>query len=127
MLNKLQIIGHVGRDAESRFTPSGQQVTNFSVACSEEFVNSSGEKVKKTIWVRVQSWGKLAEIVGQYVKKGMLIYVEGKLIGDEKGNPKIFETQTGHSSSFEMNAQTVKFLSKSEKVAAPEEQEDMPF
>lgn len=130
MLNKLQIIGRVGRDSESKFTPSGQQVTSFSVATSKEYTNKNGEKVKSTVWIRVETWGKLAEICASYVKKGMLVYVEGELKGDDNGNPRVWTKSDGTAaSSFEVNAQVVKFLSKVEGNASAEvtADESMPF
>ena len=81
---RIELIGHVGRDPEMRYTPSGQAVTSFSVAHTEQFT-SNGETRKKTIWIRVSTWGKLAETCNTSVKKGMLVRVEGKLTGDENG------------------------------------------
>lgn len=129
---KLELIGHVGRDPEMRYTPSGQAVTSFSVAHTEQFT-SNGETRKKTIWIRVSTWGKLAETCNQYVKKGMLVRVEGKLTGDENGNPRIYTKQDGNTAaSFEMTAFGVMFLSRSESSQAVERteeqaEEDFPF
>lgn len=115
MYQQLTIIGRVGRDPEMRFTASGQAVTNFSVAASEKYTNSSGEKVEKTVWFRVSAWGKTAEICKEYVKKGMLVQVTGKLSGDEGGNPKVYTKQDGTAAaSFEVTANNVLFLSKVE-------------
>lgn len=113
MYQQLTIIGRVGRDPEMRFTASGQAVTNFSVAVSEKYNNSSGEKVEKKVWIRVTAWGKTAEICKEYVKKGMLVQVTGKLSGDEGGNPKVYTKQDGTAAaSFEVTANNVLFLSK---------------
>ena len=107
---KVIIIGRVGKDAEMKFTPSGQAVTKFSVAVSESYTNGSGEKVKKTTWLRITTWGKLAENCNQYVKKGMELYVEGRLEPDEQGNPRLWTDKSGTSkSSFEVTASTVQF------------------
>lgn len=130
-LLKLEIIGNVGRDPEMRYTPSGQAVTSFSVAHTEQF-ESNGETRKKTIWVRVSVWGKLAEVCNKYVKKGMLVRVEGKLNGDNDGNPRIYNKQDGTpASSFEMTAFSVMFLSRVEETeqAAPDvgDGDNMPF
>lgn len=128
---KLEIIGHAGKDAEMRFTPSGQAITSFSVAHTEQYKNASGEQVKKTVWVRVSVFGKLAEVCNTYVKKGMLVRVEGRLTGDENGNPKIYNKQDGTpAASFEMIANSVLFLSKVEGNAQPEAaptDEEYPF
>lgn len=131
-LLKLEIIGNVGRDPEMRYTPSGQAVTSFSVAHTEQF-ESGGETRKKTIWVRVSVWGKLAEVCNEYVKKGMLVRVEGKLNGDNDGNPRIYNKQDGTpASSFEMTAFSVMFLSRrveGTEQATPDvgDGENMPF
>jgi single-strand DNA-binding protein len=129
---KVNIIGHVGKDAEMKYTPSGQAVTQFSVAHTEQYTNAGGEQVKKTVWVRVSAWGKLAENCSKYVRKGMLVHVEGKLNADENGNPKIYTKQDGTAgSNFDITAFTVLFLSKVEGNAQTEQveiaEEDVPF
>jgi single-strand DNA-binding protein len=96
-----------------RYTPSGQAVTNFSVAVNDNFTSSNGDKVERTIWVRVSTWGKQAEICNQYLKKGRKVLVEGRLVTDAStGGPRIWNRQDGTpSASFEVSAQTVRFLS----------------
>ena len=79
MLNKVQLIGHLGQDPEMRQTNSGDAVANFSIATSERWKDKAGERQEKTEWHRVVAFGKLADIIGQYVGKGSKIYVEGKL------------------------------------------------
>lgn len=107
------LVGNLGRDPEMRYAPSGQAVTNFSVAVNDNFTSSNGEKVERTIWVRVSTWGKQAEICNQYLKKGRKVLVEGRLVTDPNtGGPRIWERQDGSkSASFEVSAQTVRFLS----------------
>jgi single-strand DNA-binding protein len=107
------IAGNVGRDPEMRYTPSGQAVTSFSVAVNESYTNNNGEKVKKTVWFRVSAWGKQAEICNQYVKKGQMILVEGRLTGDQAtGGPRVWTGQDGQPrASFEISASVVRFLS----------------
>jgi len=107
------IAGNVGRDPEMRYTPSGQAVTSFSVAINEAYTSNSGEKVKKTIWFRVSAWGKQAETCNQYVKKGQMVLVEGRLTGDQTtGGPRVWTGQDGQPrASFEISASTVRFLS----------------
>jgi single-strand DNA-binding protein len=107
------IAGNVGRDPEMRYTPSGQAVTSFSVAVNESYTNNSGEKVKKTIWFRVSAWGKQAEICNQYVKKGQMVLVEGRLTSDQAtGGPRVWTGQDGQPrASFEISAGSVRFLS----------------
>lgn len=78
-LNKVMIIGRLGRDPEMRYTPSGRPVTTFSMATSRTWNTSEGEKRTETEWFNVVAWGSLAEICKQYLTKGMQVYVEGRL------------------------------------------------
>lgn len=123
--------GKVGRDAEMRYTPSGQAVTSFSVAVNNEYTDKNGEKVKDVKWLRVSVWGKLAEICNQYVKKGKSVIVEGKLKGDASGNPRIYNKADGTpAASFEVTASQVRFISpasEAEKQSQPAEEKDFPF
>jgi single-strand DNA-binding protein len=106
------IAGALGGDPELRYTPSGQAVTNFSLAADDSYTNSSGERVKRTVWFRVAAWGKLGEVCNQYLAKGRKVLVEGKLGHDDSGNPKTYTRQDGSAgASFEINANTVRFLS----------------
>lgn len=116
MFQQTIAVGNVGKDAESRFTPAGQQVTNFSVATNSQYTAKDGEVIKKTVWFRVTVWGKAAEACHTYVKKGMTVMVVGTLVADDAtGSPKIYKKQDGSfGATFEINAQTVKFLSRVE-------------
>ena len=78
-VNKVIIIGNLGRDPETRYMPDGGAVTNVSVATTEKWKEKSGEPQEKTEWHRVAFFGKLAEIAGEYLKKGSQVYVEGRL------------------------------------------------
>jgi len=78
-LNKLLIIGHLGRDPEMRYTPSGKPVTTFSVATSRTWHSADGERHEDTEWFNVVAWRGLAEICNQHLRKGMRVYVEGRL------------------------------------------------
>ncbi len=78
-LNKVQIIGHLGKDPEMRYTPSGKPVTTFSVAVSRSWNSADGERHSETEWFNVVAWGNLAEICKQYLVKGQQVYVEGRL------------------------------------------------
>jgi len=113
MYHTLIIVGNVGKDPEMRYTPSGQAVTSFSVATNRQYTTGNGEQVKETIWFRVTTWGKQAEVCNQYVKKGMKVLVEGRLTPDKAtGGPRIWQKSDGSSgSSFEVTAGTVRFLS----------------
>jgi len=78
-LNKVMIIGHLGRDPEMRYTPSGRPVTTFTVATSRSWNTSDGERHSETEWFNVVAWGNLAEICKQYLSKGQQVYIEGRL------------------------------------------------
>jgi single-strand DNA-binding protein len=113
MYQSLTIVGNVGKDPEMRYTPSGAAVTSFSVATSRQYSNNAGETVKETVWFRITTWGKQAEVCNQYVKKGNKVLVEGRLTSDPAtGGPRIWKGQDGSSrASFEVTANTVRFLS----------------
>jgi single-strand DNA-binding protein len=107
------LVGNLGRDPEMRYTPSGQPVTNFSVAVDDSYTNNNGERIDRTIWMRVSTWGKQAESCNTYLKKGSKVLVEGKLVVDPAtGAPRTFTRQDGTTgSSLEVRANTVRFLS----------------
>ena len=119
-LNKAIIIGHLGRDPETRYMTDGSPVTNFSVATTETWKDkTSGEKKEATEWHRINAFGKLAEICGQYLKKGSLVYLEGKMTSrkwtDKDGAERI---------SFEIRADQMTMLGgKSDK---PAQDDDTP-
>lgn len=107
------LVGNLGKDPEMRYTPSGQAVTNFSVATSRKYTGSDGNLVEETIWFRVSVWGKQAETCNQYLRKGSKVLVEGRLVPDIRtGSPRVYQKQDGTSgASFEVSASTVRFLS----------------
>ena len=78
-LNKVLLIGHLGKDPELKYTPNGTAVCNFSIASSDSYKGDDGNWVDRTEWHNIVVWRKLAEICGQYLKKGSKIYMEGKL------------------------------------------------
>jgi len=78
-VNKVILVGRLGRDPETRYTGSGQAVCNFTLATDETFRDRSGERQKRTEWHRIVLWGKLAEISQQYLKKGTQVYIEGRI------------------------------------------------
>ena len=112
MYQKLTIVGNLGADPEMRYTPSGQAVTNFNVATNRRWTGNDGQQQEETVWIRVSTWGKLAEICNQYLKKGRQVFCEGRLVVDrETGGPRIWTDQNGNSrASYEMTALEVKFL-----------------
>ncbi|AKQ68985.1 Single-stranded DNA-binding protein [Myxococcus hansupus] len=95
-VNKVILIGNLGADPEVRFTPGGQAVANFRIATSESWVDKNGQKQERTEWHRIVVWGKLAELCGEYLKKGRQCYVEGRLQTREwtdKENRKNYTTE----------------------------------
>ncbi|HMQ51874.1 MAG TPA: single-stranded DNA-binding protein [Anaerolineae bacterium] len=112
MYQKIVIVGNLGRDPEMRYTPSGQAVTNFSVATTRKWSDGNGQTREETIWFRVATWGKLAEVCNQYLSKGRQVFVEGRLAADpQTGGPRVWQAQDGSSrASYEITALEVKFL-----------------
>jgi len=95
-VNKVILIGNLGADPEVRFTPGGQAVANFRIATSETWNDKNGQKQERTEWHRIVVWGKLAELCGEYLKKGRQCYVEGRLQTREwtdKENRKNYTTE----------------------------------
>jgi len=104
-VNKVILIGRLGKDPEVRYTPSGQAVANFSMATSENWTGKDGQKQERTEWHRIVVWGRLAELCKDYLRKGRQVYIEGKLQTrsyDDKEGKKIYTT--------EVVANTVQFL-----------------
>ena len=79
MLNKVILIGNLGRDPEVRYLPSGDAVANFSIATSENWKDRNGQRQERTEWHNISMFGRLAEIAGQYLKKGSKVYIEGRI------------------------------------------------
>ena len=123
MYQSLTIIGRLGRDPEMRYMPNGDPVTSFSVATDRQYNDRNGQKVKETTWFRVSVFGKQAETVNQFLSKGKMVLVEGRLRTDPKtGGPATFTRQDGTvSSSFEIIANTVRFLSPKDEGTVPAE------
>jgi len=124
MWHKITLVGRLGKDVELRYSPEGKAVASFSVAVSDGFDN------KKTLWFRVTVWDKQAETCNNYLSKGKMVLVEGRMAPDPKtGGPRVWQRQDGTSSaSYEIVASTVRFLSpKSEGgYASGEEVSDLP-
>ncbi len=104
-VNKVIIVGNLGRDVEVRHTPGGATVAKFSVATNEVWKDKNGQRQEHTEWHNIVAWGKLAEFCGSYLSKGRQVYVEGTLrtrtYDDEKGNRRYFT---------EVRAQTIQLL-----------------
>ena len=104
-VNKVILIGNLGRDPETRYTQSGQCVANFTMATSENWTDKQGDKQERTEWHRIVAWGKTGELCDQYLSKGRKVYVEGKL------QTRKWEDKNGNErSTTEINAQSVQFF-----------------
>jgi single-strand DNA-binding protein len=109
-VNKVILVGNLGKDPEVRYTPGGQAVANFTIATNENWTDKSGQKQERTEWHRIVVWGKLAELCSEYLSKGRQVYVEGRLQTREwtnKENAKQYTT--------EIVANQVVFLSGGER------------
>jgi len=104
-VNKVILIGNLGRDPELRYTQGGQAVTNFSVATTEKFTGRDGQQQERTEWHRIVVWGKQGENCAQFLSKGRSVYIEGRIQTreweDKEGNKR---------TTTEINAQRVQFL-----------------
>ena len=115
-INKVILIGRVGRDPEIKYTPAGNPVAKFSLATDETFKDRSGEQQRRTEWHNIVAWNKLAEICGEYLTKGKQIYIEGSI------RSRQWEDQSGNKrTSYEIVARTMQMLGSradSERAAA---------
>lgn len=119
MYQRLVLVGNLGRDPEMRYTPNGTAVTSLSVATSRKYTTADGQQKEETVWFRVSVWGKQAEPCNQYLSKGRKVLVEGTLVPDENGGPRIWTDKEGKArASFEVRANTVRFLD-SKREGAP--------
>jgi single-strand DNA-binding protein len=108
-VNKVILVGNLGRDPEIRYTQQGTAVANFSLATTNRFKNRSGEMEERTEWHRIVAWDKLAEICGQYLSKGKQVYIEGRLQTRE------WEDKDGNKrSTTEVITQTMQMLGRRE-------------
>jgi len=113
-VNKITIIGNLGSEPEMRYTPSGRPVTSFRVATNWRYTTADGERKEETDWFTVVSWGKLAEQCNQYLTKGRLVYIEGRL------RMRTWEGQDGQTRARnEIVADRVKFLDRQGAQAHP--------
>jgi single-strand DNA-binding protein len=114
MFSRVEIIGHLGGDPETRFTQNGASVCSFNVASNRAWTNNDGSKGEETTWWRVSAWGRLGEVCQQYLTKGQLIFVEGQLKPDrETGRPSVWTDQNGQPrASYELRASSMKMLGR---------------
>lgn len=120
MLNRVQIIGRLGRDVELRQTPSGQSVASFTVATDESYTSRDGQKVEQTEWHRINIFGKQAELCGKFLGKGSLVYIEGRI-----RSRKWTDKEGIERTSTEINADRVQFLDR--KQEQPQRQAQATF
>ncbi len=103
-LNRVQLIGRLGRDPESKYTPTGKKVAHFSIAVSQRW-KAAGENRENTEWVNIEVWDRLGEVCQEYLKKGSQVYLEGRLKTDK------YEDQNGETRYYtKVVAQVVQFL-----------------
>jgi single-strand DNA-binding protein len=127
MVNRVMLIGRLGRDPETRYTGSGDAVCNFTLATDESFKSRSGERQSRTEWHRIVIWRKQAEIAQQYLHKGSLVFVEGKIQSRE------YESGGQKKTAYEIVAANFRMLDKKpESPESPESgqevsDEDIPF
>ena len=92
-LNRVQLIGRLGKDPDGKFTPTGKQVTHFSLAVTNRWKSKDGDTKEYTEWINIEVWGRLGEVCKEYLKKGSLVYLDGRLKTDryeDKGETKYF-------------------------------------
>ncbi len=128
-LNKVQLIGHLGADPESRFTTSGSAVANLTLATNESWRSAEGDTKEKTEWHRVVVFGKMAETAAKYMKKGQLVYIEGRLqtrSWEDKDNIKRYTTEV-LCDNFTMLGRKTDDSSSTSSSKEPEQDDDLPF
>ncbi len=103
-VNKVILVGNLGADPELRYTASGTAVAKFRIATSETFTDRQGSRQERTEWHRITAWGKLAEICGQYLSKGRMVYIEGRIRSDT------WEQEGVKRYSYEIVADTMRML-----------------
>ncbi len=142
-VNKVILVGRLGRDPEMRFTQNGRAVTNFTIATNENWTDQAGEKQERTEWHKIVTWGKLAENCAKLLSKGRLVYIEGRLQtrawDDREGNKRytteIVATNMQILSPMEAGVQSLGTFDDTAKVdqepsgpdQSPDEYDDIPF
>ncbi len=128
-LNKVLLIGHLGADPESRFTTSGSAVTNFNVATNESWRSAEGDTKEKTEWHRVVLFGKMAETAAEYMKKGQLVFIEGRLqtrSWEDKDKVKRYTTEV-LCDNFTMLGRKSEGESTGHSQKEGDQEDDLPF
>lgn len=130
-VNKAILVGNLGADPELRYTPSGRPVATFRIATTDVWTDANGERQERTEWHRIVAWDKLAEICGEYLRKGSKVYIEGRI------QTRTWEDQNGvQRYTTEIVARDMRMLdtrpsvpeeAQSEELPPIEEEEDLPF
>ena len=125
-LNRVQLIGNLGNDPETRYTPTGKQVTKFRLAVTERWRGSEGEQKEHTEWFNIEAWGRVGEICQEYLHKGSQVYIEGRFRTDisGEGDERKYFTKVVLR---EMQMLGRKSSSESSGEEPPIEEEDFPF
>lgn len=117
MLNKIMLIGNLGRDPEMNYTPSGTAVTKFSLAVSRNSKSSTGERQEETEWFNIVAWQQLAETCNTYLRKGMKVYIEGRL-----SQRKYTDRDGNQRTAVEVIANNMEMLTPKSQQSAPTDQ-----
>ena len=128
-VNKVVLVGHLGGDPETRYTPSGAAVANFNMATNESWRDANGELQDKTEWHRCVMFGKSAEMAGELLKKGQLVYIEGKLQTrnwEDKDGVKRYTTEVV-CDMFTMLGRRMDNTGQTTPVATSDDEDDLPF
>ncbi len=126
MYQKLFLIGNLGRDPELKYSANGIPLANFPIATNHKWTDPEGKLQEETVWFRISVYGKQAEVCSEYLTKGQKVLVEGALVGDENGGPRVYERKDGtHGASFDVRATTVRFLSAKAKDGQKDEQPEL--
>jgi single-strand DNA-binding protein len=124
-LNRIQLIGRLGKDPETRFTPTGKKVCHFSLAVNRHWHSAEGEAKEATDWFNVEAWGRVGEICQEYLGKGSLIFLEGSLQVDQ------YEKEGEKRTATKVVAHTLQMLDRkpgeAEPMPPPPEEEEFPM
>ena len=137
-VNKVILIGNLGKDPELRYTPGGKAVASFSLATSERWTNQEGQKQENTTWHNIVAWGKQAEVMKEYLHKGKQVYIEGRISNrsydDKEGNKKYISevvvqnfTFLGSRDSGSKGAPSPAPEEAPNQTVPPDAEDDLPF
>jgi len=132
MINKVILVGRLGGDPEVRYTPDGLMITNFNLATDEQRKDKNGERIQKTEWHRIVTFGKLAEICNSYLTKGRLVFIEGRIqtrAWEDKEGVKRYTTEiiAGNMQMLEAKGQQKGPAANAAEAPAPSPGDDVPF